>query len=229
MGGLREDAQTPEKWRQAWFLPARLHFTDAYRALDPRPWVGAMIPVLQMEKFKFTESITQKVGGASSLLGHELPGQRPRKGQGGWACSQRLGRRQPGHAGRGRGPIRVQGGSGPGFSHLLRPGEPGRGARWAELGRRPAAAGGIAGWRRARLGRGGKGRARGGVPTGWAAVPALPPPAPLLQDCASSRSRTRRGPPSPQGALAPPLAAPGRRGPEVRGPLPARAGSGSGG
>lgn len=100
-----------------------------------------------------------------------------------------------------------------GWSHLHRRG---RAVQRAELGRRPAAAGGIAGPSRVAPGgkrRGGAGAPRAGIGFGGGSAPSTPRG--CRPDTPGSRSRTRSGPPSPQGALPPPLAFRGWRGPEV--------------
>lgn len=110
----------------------------------------------------------------------------------------------------------------PGSSHCI-----GWAVQWAELGRRPAAAGGIAGRSRAGPGRERAGAPLAGIGLGGRSAPFTPRVCP--PDTSSSRSGARRGPPSPQGALSPPLvsgADTGRK--SVRQSLPARS-SGCGG
>lgn len=84
----------------------------------------------------------------------------------------------------------------------------------------PERPGGLA---RIRLGCGSSPSAHQG-PCGGPPTPDSRPP----RAASGSRSRKRRGPPSPQGALSPPSAFLGRRGPELQGPLPPQS-SGLGG
>lgn len=92
----------------------------------------------------------------------------------------------------------------------------GRGRATGELGRRPAAAGGIAGAEQGRAGReeeGWGGRASGWDQV-WRRVRALHSPAPPAGH-ARLALPDAGGPPCLQGALPPPLSFRGRRGPEV--------------
>lgn len=186
-----------------------------------------IIPIIQMKKLKFIESIKAESGRRRQPAGPGAPGDRD---SGIIPIARRVG---CGPVSVGRGESQAQPWSDPspwrlagagGSSHLHRGKELDRGqagvlAQWAELGRRPAAAGGIAGRSRA-------GQARDGPSKGWdpagLQVRALQSPRAAPQTPPVGAPSRAAVLPARRGRCRPPLSFPGRSGPEVPVLLPAR-------
>lgn len=190
-----------------------LDSTDSNRALDPRSCVGLIIPILQMKKVKFIESIKAESGSPSRLQGLRNRPHRPS----GWVWSSQPGEKVKARPN--RGPTQLPPKSGapgvlPGSWARIRPvcARSMGGARTAPSGRERDS--------KAELGRAGKGASGPRAEIGLGCRSAPSSPAELSpQGTPSLRAQSHRDPPKPQRALSPPPRSlpRGLSGPEARG------------